>query len=309
MSITPRRIVLLKGGPSAEREVSLVTAAACVEALRSLGHAVTEHDLTRDLGALTRVLTDPKPDLVFNALHGHYGEDGCVQGIFELLQVRYTHSGLLASAMAMDKPLAKRLFAAAGLTTPDGRIVTLEDFADGDPQPRPYVVKPLAEGSSVGVTIVREGGNAPPISAETWRFGSHALLEPYIPGRELTVTVLGERPLTVTELRPKVGFYDYEAKYTEGKTEHIVPAEVHPEIFEQALQAALTAHQVLGCQGMSRSDFRYDDTAGEPGRLYLLEVNTQPGMTPLSLAPEQARYAGLDFPALCQWLVEEAMAR
>ncbi|GAB5469160.1 MAG: D-alanine--D-alanine ligase [Rhodospirillales bacterium] len=308
MSVTPLDILLLKGGPSAEREVSLVSGAACAQALRSLGHRVVEHDLDRDLAALCAALT-PKPDLVFNALHGHYGEDGCIQGVLELLQVRYSHSGVLASAMAMDKPLAKRLFAAAGLLTPDGRVVTLDDFRDGDPLPRPYVVKPLAEGSSVGVTIVRERDNAPPLTAETWSFGSHALLEPYIPGRELTVTVLGDRPLTVTELRPKIGFYNYEAKYTDGKTEHLIPADIDAGVFEDALAAALTAHRLLGCQGLSRADFRYDDTAGEPGKLYLLEINTQPGMTPLSLVPEQARHLGMDFPALCQWLVEEAMTR
>lgn len=308
MSVTPLDIVLLKGGPSAEREVSLVSGAACAQALRSLGHRVVEFDLTRDLGALCAALT-PKPDLVFNALHGHYGEDGCIQGILELLGVRYTHSGVLASAMAMDKPLSKRLFASAGIATPEGRIVRHEDFRKGDPMPRPYVVKPMAEGSSVGVTIVRERDNQAPFTAETWRYGEEALMERYIPGRELTVTVLGDRALTVTELKPKVGFYNYEAKYTEGKTEHLIPADVDPGIFEKALDSAVTAHRLLGCRGLTRADFRYDDTAGEPGALYLLEINTQPGMTPLSLCPEQARHLGMDFPALCQWIVEEALAR
>ncbi len=301
-------ILLLKGGPSAEREVSLVSGAACAQALRSLGHRVVEFDLTRDLGALCAALT-PKPDLVFNALHGRYGEDGCVQGILDLLEVRCTHSGLLASAMAMDKPLSKQLFTAAGITMPEGRIVTLDDFRRGDPMERPYVVKPLAEGSSVGVTIVGAGDNRTPITADTWRYGEHALLERYIPGRELTVTVLGDRALTVTELKPKVGFYDYEAKYTEGKTEHVVPAAVHPEIFALALETAVKAHRILGCSGLSRADYRYDDSAGEPGKLYLLEINTQPGMTPLSLVPEQARHLGMGFPQLCQWIVEEALSR
>jgi len=301
-------IALLKGGPSAEREVSLVSGAACSQALRSLGHQVREIDVTRDVEALCRALT-PKPDLVFNALHGHYGEDGCVQGLLEMLGLAYTHSGVLASAMAMDKPLSKRLFAAAGITTPEGRIVGPEDFRDGDPIPRPYVVKPMAEGSSVGVTIVRAGDNVAPISADTWHFGGHALLEPYISGRELTVSVLGDRALTVTELRPKVGFYDYEAKYTEGKTEHLIPAGIHPEVFDRAMETALAAHRLIGCRGLSRADYRYDDTGGEPGRLYLLEINTQPGMTPLSLVPEQARHLGMDFAALCQWIVEEALSR
>ncbi|MEQ8653090.1 MAG: D-alanine--D-alanine ligase [Kiloniellales bacterium] len=301
-------ILLLKGGPSAEREVSLVSGAACAQSLRSLGHKVQEFDLTRDLGALCGALT-PKPDLVFNALHGRYGEDGCVQGILDLLEVRCTHSGLLASAMAMDKQLSKSLLMAEGILMPEGRVVTLEDFRDGDPMPRPYVLKPLAEGSSVGVTIIRDGGNRAPNTAAAWRYGDRALLERFIPGRELTVAVLGDRPLTVTELKPKVGFYDYEAKYTEGKTEHEVPAEVHPEVFQLALETARKAHKVLGCSGLSRADYRYDDSEGEPGRLYLLEINTQPGMTPLSLVPEQARHLGMSFSALCQWIVEEALSR
>ncbi|MBC6406230.1 MAG: D-alanine--D-alanine ligase [Rhodospirillales bacterium] len=308
MTVTPLDILLLKGGPSAEREVSLVTGAACTQALRSLGHRVTAYELTRDLGALCKALT-PKPDVVFNSLHGHYGEDGCIQGILDLLEVRYTHSGVLASAMAMDKPLAKRLFTSAGMLVPEGQIAGLEDFRDGDPMPRPYVVKPLAEGSSVGVTIVREHDNPPPMTTETWNYGEEALLERYIGGRELTVSVLGNRPLTVTELRPKVGFYDYEAKYTEGKTEHLIPAAVHPQIFQKALNWALKAHRLLGCNGVTRADYRYDDADGEPGDLYLLEINTQPGMTPLSLVPEQARHLGMSFPALCQWIVEEALSR
>ncbi len=308
MSAANLDILLLKGGPSAEREVSLVSGAACAQALRGLGHRVVEFDLSRDLGALCQALT-PKPDLVFNALHGRYGEDGCVQGILELLEVRCTHSGLLASAMAMDKPLSKQLFVAAGILMPEGRVVTLEDFRGGDPIERPYVVKPLAEGSSVGVTIMRPGDNRSPITSEAWRYGEQALLEQYIPGRELTVTVLGDRALSVTELKPKVGFYDYEAKYTEGKTEHVVPAAVHPEVFQLALDTAVKAHGILGCSGLTRADYRYDDSAGEPGRLYLLEINTQPGMTPLSLVPEQARHLGMSFPQLCQWIVEEALTR
>ncbi len=308
MSVMPLDILLLKGGPSAEREVSLVSGAACAQALRSLGHRVQEFDLTRDLGALGQALT-PKPDVVFNALHGRYGEDGCVQGILELLEVQYTHSRHLASAIAMDKPLSKTLLTAAGILMPEGRVVTLEDFRDGDPMPRPYVVKPIDEGSSVGVSIIREGENRAPTTAETWRYGEEALLERYIEGRELTVAVLGDRALTVTELKPKVGFYDYEAKYTEGKTEHLVPADIHPDVFHLALETARKAHRCLGCQGVSRADFRYDDSKGEPGALYLLEINTQPGMTPLSLVPEQARHLGMSFQALCQWMVEEALSR
>jgi D-alanine-D-alanine ligase len=308
----PLSILLLKGGPSAEREVSLVSGAACTQALREKGHRVDEHDLSRDLAALTRVLAKGY-DVVFNALHGHYGEDGCVQGALEVLGQRYTHSGVLASAMAMDKPLAKRLFAAAGITTPSGRVVSKEEVLAGDPLPRPYVIKPPAEGSSVGVRIVRQGDNAAPITAETWKYGDWVLVEPYIAGRELTVGVLGdsqgERALSVTELRPKVGFYDYEAKYTEGRTEHLVPAPVDPAVAEQAMATAVEAHRTLGCRSVTRADFRFDDTKGEPGQLYLLEINTQPGMTPLSLVPEQARHCGMSFPDLCQWIVEEAMSR
>jgi D-alanine-D-alanine ligase len=308
----PLSILLLKGGPSAEREVSLVSGAACTQALREKGHRVDEHDLSRDLAALTRVLAKGY-DVVFNALHGHYGEDGCVQGALEVLGQRYTHSGVLASAMAMDKPLAKRLFAAAGITTPSGRVVSKEEVLAGDPLPRPYVIKPPAEGSSVGVRIVRQGDNTAPITAETWKYGDWVLVEPYIAGRELTVGVLGdsqgERALSVTELRPKVGFYDYEAKYTEGRTEHLVPAPVDPAIAEQAMATAVEAHRTLGCRSVTRADFRFDDTKGEPGQLYLLEINTQPGMTPLSLVPEQARHCGMSFPDLCQWIVEEAMSR
>ena len=306
----PLCILLLKGGPSAEREVSLVSGAACAQALREKRHKVDEHDLSRDLGALTRAVGKGY-DVVFNALHGHFGEDGCVQGALELLGQRYTHSGVLASAMAMNKPLAKQLFVAAGLTTPSGRVVHRDEFAKGDPLPRPYVIKPPAEGSSVGVRIVRERDNLPPLTAEGWKFGEYVLVEPFIAGRELTVGVLGngqgERALTVTELRPKVGFYDYEAKYTDGRTEHLVPAPVHKTALEQAMAAAVTAHRTLGCRSVTRCDFRYDDTKGDDiNKLYLLEINTQPGMTPLSLAPEQAKWAGISWPQLMTWMVDNA---
>lgn len=305
-------ILLLMGGFSAEREVSLVSGAACAQALREKGHRVTEYDLTRDLAAFSRALAKGY-DVVFNALHGHFGEDGCVQGALELMGQRYTHSGVLASAMAMDKPLSKRLFAAAGIATPSGRVVSKAEVLAGDPLPRPYVIKPPAEGSSVGVKIVRELDNSPPITAETWKFGEEVLVEPYIAGRELTVGVLGdaagERALAVTELKPKVGFYDYDAKYTEGRTEHLIPAPVDGAAIEEAQAAAVAAHRALGCRSVTRCDFRFDDTGDGPGTLYLLEINTQPGMTPLSLVPEQALYCGYSFPDLCQWIVEEAMAR
>ncbi len=300
-----KRILLLKGGRSAEREVSLVSGRECAAGLREAGYEVTEIDAREDLGAVLKAL-DPKPDLVFNALHGRYGEDGAIQGVLDWLGIPYTHSGVLASAAAMDKTLAKRLFESVGLRCPSGQLVHRSAVEAGDVMARPYVVKPNNEGSSVGVHIVRAGDNALPFAGIEWPFGDQVLVEPYIAGRELTVGVMGDRPLAVTELRPRQGFYDYTAKYTEGRTEHLVPAPVHPSIYQEALEAALAAHRVLGCRGVSRSDFRYDDTKGEPGRLFLLEVNTQPGMTPLSLVPEQARHVGISFPELVRWIAEQA---
>ena len=299
------RVALIMGGPSAEREVSLVSGKACAEALRAKGHEVTEIDFQRDVAALLKAL-DPAPDAVFNALHGPYGEDGCIQGLLEILGIPYTHSGVLASALAMDKPAAKKVFTASGLTCPDGRVVSRQEVLAGDVMDRPYVVKPLHEGSSVGVIIVREGSNELARLAQDWTFGEEVLVEPFIEGRELTVAVMGDRALAVTELRTKEGFYDYTAKYTEGKTEHIVPAPVHEKTYQAALDAALRAHQVIGCRGVTRADFRYDDTEGEPGELYLLEINTQPGMTPLSLVPEQARHLGISFEDLVDWMLEDA---
>ena len=300
-----KRVAVLMGGASAEREVSLVSGKDCAEALRAEGYDVTTIDAGRDVSALIAAL-DPRPDVVFNALHGRWGEDGCIQGVLDLLGIPYTHSGLLASALAMDKPMAKRIFAAAGLRCPGGKLVTREDFAKGEPMARPYVMKPYNEGSSVGVRIVRQGDNLPPLASE-WPYGLAALVEPFIPGRELTVAVMGDRPLAVTELKSKSNFYDYEAKYTEGITTHLLPAPLPPKVYEAALATALAAHRALGCRGVSRSDFRYDDTKGDgPEHLYLLEVNTQPGMTPLSLAPEQAKHVGISFRALVSWMVENA---
>ena len=300
-----KRVALLMGGRSAEREVSLVSGKACALGLRQRGYDVEVIDVRDDLGALLAAL-DPKPDVVFNALHGRYGEDGRVQGLLDLLGLPYTHSGVLASALAMDKPLAKQVFGAVGLRCPEGKVMSIDLLAKGDPMPRPFVVKPPAEGSSVGVRIVREGDNLPPLGSSGWQFGSDVLVEPYIPGRELTVAVMGGEALAVTELRPRTGFYDYEAKYTEGKTEHIVPAQIPHAVGEAAKNMAVTAHAALGCRGVTRCDFRYDDTAADPGALYLLELNTQPGMTPLSLVPEQAAHAGISFSALVAWMVEDA---
>ncbi len=302
-----KRVAVLYGGFSAEREVSLVSGRACAEAVRELGHEAVEIDMTRDLAALTAALT-PRPDVVLNALHGRWGEDGCVQGLLNILGIPYTHSGVLASSLAMHKPTAKRFFEAAGLRCPGGEVMHRSRVETGDPMARPYVVKPIDEGSSVGVIIVRPGDNEAPIHADDWPFGEEVLVEPFIEGRELTVSVMDDRALAVTELRPTAGFYDYEAKYTAGRTEHIVPARVPDAIYAQAMEQAVAAHRALGCRGVSRADFRYDDRPGlgEAGGLYLLEVNTQPGMTPLSLVPEQAAHCGISFADLVGWMLEQA---
>ena len=303
-----KRIAVLKGGISAEREVSLDSGRACAKALREVGYQVTEIEVGRDIGALVAALA-PAPDAVFNALHGRWGEDGCVQGLLELLHIPYTHSGVMASAMAMDKVVAKRVAAAVGVTSPQGLVVRREELREREPMPRPYVIKPTNEGSSVGVRIVREGDNRPVVEDAAWQFGEEVLVEPFIPGRELAVAVMGDRALAVTEIQAKSGFYDYDAKYTDGLAEHVIPAEIGPEATQAALDAALAAHQALGCRGVSRSDFRYDDTRienGGMGDLYWLEVNTQPGMTALSLVPEQAAHLGISFPEICAWMVENA---
>ena len=301
-------VAVLMGGVSAEREVSLVSGKACAKALGEAGYQVTEIDVGPDVGALVAALT-PAPDAVFNALHGRWGEDGCVQGLLELMHIPYTHSGVMASAMAMDKVTAKRVVAAAGVTSPQGLVVRREELRESEPIARPYVIKPINEGSSVGVRIVREGDNRPAVDDAAWGFGDEVLIEPFIPGRELTVSVMGDRALAVTDIQAKVGFYDYEAKYTDGRAIHVIPAEIGPKATQAALEAALAAHQALGCRGVSRSDFRYDDTQiknGGMGELYWLEVNTQPGMTPLSLVPEQAAHLGISFPEICAWMVENA---
>lgn len=300
-----KQVTVLMGGFSAEREVSLTSGRACAEALREAGYAVKEVDVTRDMSALVSAL-DPKPDVVFNALHGRWGEDGCMQGLMDMLGLHYTHSGVLASALAMNKDRTKTLAADAGITVPHGVVVPLRRLAGDDVLPRPYVAKPLDEGSSVGVQIVEQGDNGPALPEGAENSDDLWLVEEYIPGRELTVSVMDGKGVAVTELRPKDGFYTYENKYTEGKTEHIVPAPIPTEIYQEALDAAAKVHEILGCRGVSRSDFRYDDTGSAPGKLYFLEINTQPGMTALSLAPEQAAYKGMSFPELCAWIVESA---
>lgn len=303
------RVAVLYGGMSAEREVSLSSGRQVIIALREAGYDVVPVEVGSDLGAVLHAL-DPRPDAVFNALHGRFGEDGAIQGVLDWLGIPYTHSGVRASALAMDKAAAKAIFAAAGLPVARGQVVDIAALEHADPLPLPYVIKPINEGSSVGVEIMRDGANNRAAVAAAWSFGPTALVEEYIPGRELTVAVMGERALAVTEISAAHGdFYDYEAKYADGGSRHVIPAPVHPGIYARALDVALAAHRALGCRGATRSDFRYDDTAGEPGRLVLLEVNTQPGLTPTSLLPEQAAHLGMSFPQLCAWMVENAACR
>jgi D-alanine-D-alanine ligase len=300
-------IAVLMGGWSAEREVSLTSGNGVADALESRGHQVTRIDMDRNIA---QVIAGVRPDVVFNALHGTPGEDGTVQGMLDLMQVPYTHSGLETSVIAIDKELTKKVLVPAGIRMPDGKIVVSESLYREDPMARPYVLKPVNEGSSVGVAIVTETGNyGNPIGRDVkgpWQEFDHLLAEPFIKGHELTVAVLGDEALAVTELKPTQGFYDYDAKYTDGLTQHVCPAQIPDDVRDAAMAMALKAHQVLGCEGTSRSDFRWDDEKGVEG-LYLLEVNTQPGMTPLSLVPEQAKYRGISYADLVERIVAEAL--
>jgi D-alanine-D-alanine ligase len=300
-----KTVAVLMGGWSPEREVSLSSGRECAKALVDLGYKVRVIDVTRDLPALLRAL-DPRPDIIFNALHGVGGEDGTVQGVFEMLGVPYTHSGVLASAMAMHKPTAKAIFRDAGLPVAEGLVARPEELFEHDPMPAPFVVKPTNQGSSVGVRIVRVNDNSWREEVTAWCFGAEILVEHFVPGRELTVAVMGDRALGVCEIVPHGSFYDYTAKYATGGSDHLVPAPVPAAIYEEALDIALRAHQALGCRGVSRADLRYDDTPEGYGRLYLLEVNTQPGMTPTSLVPDIARHVGIGFDELVGWMAENA---
>jgi len=302
MSRADTHVVLLKGGWSAERAVSLSSGAECAKALRTAGYRVTEIDVDRDVAGR---LDEARPDVVFNALHGPIGEDGNIQGLLNIMGIPYTHSGVLASALAMDKPKAKDVFSRIGVRCPEGRVLTVDDFADGHPMDPPYVVKPIDQGSSVGVHIVKQGCNYRP-TAEDWTFGEWVLVEKFIAGRELTVAVMDGEALAVTEITSERGFYDYDAKYAPGGSVHILPAELPEVITQNALAMAESAYRALGCRGVARADLRYDDTEKDPGELYLLEINTQPGMTPTSLVPEQAALRGIPFPDLCARMVEEA---
>ena len=303
---TAKHVAVLYGGWSAEREVSLSTGHACVKALEDQGYRVTPIDVQPDIAT---VLEATLPDVAFNALHGKVGEDGTIQGLLEVMRIPYTHSGVLASALAMQKDKAKVILKAAGVPVPDGIVVNRREAARRHVLPPPYVVKPVAEGSSVGVIIVREDRNHPPqeLLREDWPFGEDMLVERYIAGRELTCAVMGDRALGVIDIRPATGlFYDYDAKYAKGGSIHVLPAEIKPNIYQEVQELALTAHQALGCRGISRADLRYDDTPGGTGELVVLEVNTQPGMTETSLVPELAAHAGYSFGELVQWMVEDA---
>ena len=298
-------VALLMGGWSPEREVSLSSGMECAKALADRGYSVKTIDVGRDLPALLRAL-DPRPDLIFNALHGVGGEDGTMQGVCEMLAIPYTHSGVRASALAMHKPTAKEIFARAGLPVAAGTVVRREAMLAEDPMPAPFVVKPTDQGSSIGVRIVRVNDNSWREEIARWEFGEELLVEPFVGDRELTVAVMGERALGVCEIITRGSFYDYTAKYAEGGSDHLVPAPIPPEDYAAALDIAARAHRALGCRGVSRCDFRYDSNAAKGSRLYLLELNTQPGMTPTSLVPDIARHAGIDFDELVAWIAEDA---
>jgi D-alanine-D-alanine ligase len=297
-----KHVAVLMGGISSEREVSLVSGRECADALERLGARVSRVDAGRDIA---QVLTQLKPDVCFNALHGEWGEDGCVQGVLETLALPYTHSGVLASALAQDKAKAKAVLAAAGVTVPGGGLFNRFDVAADHVMAPPYVVKPNAEGSSVGVYLVFEGANRPPqeVVAPSWTFGEEVMVEPYIAGKELAVGVMDGKAMTVTDIVTHRAFYDYEAKYAVGGSTHTMPAPIPPHAFEKALRLAEMAHAALGCRGVTRADLRYDDVNDV---LVLLEVNTQPGMTPTSLVPEQAAQQGVDFDRLVLWITEDA---
>ena len=297
-----KRVAVIYGGWSSEREVSLSSGGQMAKAARAAGYDVVEIDAGRDLAVQ---LGEAKPDVVLNGLHGPWGEDGCVQGLLEVMDLPYSHSGVLASALAMDKLKSKAVYRDAGLPIAADKRVTRAEAAASHPLKPPYVVKPVAEGSSFGVLIVREGANSPPqeLLGSSWHYGDNLMAEEFIPGRELTVGVLGDRALAVTEITTLRDYYDFDAKYQAGGSQHVIPANLPAHVTEAAMDAALRAHQTLGCRGATRSDFRYDD---KRDRLVILETNTQPGMTPTSLVPEQAAFVGMSFEALVAWMIEDA---
>lgn len=300
-----KRVAVVYGGFSSERPVSISSGTAMIKGAREAGYDVIPVDAGPDLAEILRA---EKPDVILNALHGPWGEDGCVQGIFEWLQIPYSHSGVLASSLAMDKLRSKHAFANAGLDVARDKAVTRAEAAAAHPLEPPYVIKPVAEGSSFGVVHVRAGANSPAtqVMSDDWAYSDHLMAEEYIPGRELTVAVMGERALAVTEITTLREFYDFSAKYDAGGSRHVVPADLSEGVTARAMQGAVIAHQALGCRGVSRSDFRYDEAKD---RLVILETNTQPGMTPTSLVPEQAHFVGFSFAELVAWMVEDATCR
>ena len=301
-----KHVAVLMGGFSSERPVSLSSGNACADALEAVGYKVTRVDVGHDVAS---VLSELKPDVAFNALHGPFGEDGTIQGILEYLEIPYTHSGVLASALAMDKAQAKIVAKAAGIPIAEQRLMSRFDFTSTHPMKPPYVVKPVREGSSFGVVMVKEDQSHPPqiITSSEWRYGDAVMVERYIYGRELTCGVMGDVALGVTEVVPQGhAFYDYDSKYVNGGSKHVIPAQISPNIYQKVQTLALKAHQAIGCRGVSRSDFRYDDRFSENGELIWLEINTQPGMTPTSLVPEMADHAGHAFGEFLKWMVEDA---
>jgi D-alanine-D-alanine ligase len=301
----PKHVAVLMGGWSSERPVSLSSGKACADAAEAAGFRVTRVDVARDIA---EVLARLKPDVAFNALHGPFGEDGCIQGIFEILAIPYTHSGVLASALSMNKPKAKDVMKAAGIPVAEALLRSRFDAARTHAMAPPYVVKPPNEGSSFGVLIVKEDAPYPPqeLYGDEWKHGDIVMVERFVAGRELTCAVRGDEPLGVIDIVTEHRFYDYDAKYAAGGSKHVLPAQISPIIYQNVRMLALRAHQALGCRGVSRADFRYDDRPGRSDELICLEVNTQPGMTATSLVPEMAAYAGMDFPALVRWMVEDA---
>jgi D-alanine-D-alanine ligase len=300
-----KHVAVLMGGWSAEREVSMRSGRACADALERGGYRVTRVDVGRDIATVLGTL---KPDVALNVLHGRPGEDGTLQGILEIAGIPYTHSGVLSSALAMQKDLAKLVMKQGGVPVPEGKVVSRLEAAKSHVLKRPYVIKPIAEGSSVGVFIVTEEHAHPPqeLTRPDWTFGEDVLVETFIPGKELTCAVMGDKALDVIEIVPKVRFYDYEAKYAPGGSKHVLPAQLLPIVYQQVRRLALAAHRALGCRGVSRADFRYDDRSAGAEGLFCLEVNTQPGMTETSLVPELAQHAGMSFDELARWMVEDA---
>ncbi|RIJ32651.1 D-alanine--D-alanine ligase [Henriciella mobilis] len=300
-----KRVAVVYGGWSSEREVSVSSGTQMLRAAKAAGYDAVGIDATRDLA---RQIAEAAPDVILNGLHGPWGEDGCVQGLFEILDIPYSHSGVTASAIAMDKRKSKAVYQQAGLDVAQDVAVTREEAARAHPLKPPYVIKPVNEGSSFGVVFVREQNNGPSqfVLSDDWKYGDNLMAEEYIPGRELTVAVLGDKPLAVTEITTLREFYDFDAKYAAGGSRHVVPAEVPEHITQKALEAALKAHQALGCRGVTRSDFRFDE---DKDRLVILETNTQPGMTPTSLVPEQAAYTGMPFEDLVSWMIEDSSCR